>query len=95
MTIRLLSVVALALFGIAAPAHAGKAKKGAKGGRALAALDKDHNGAIDGKEATRAQAVYAALAALDSDHNGQLSDSEIAAAKVVAGKGGKKKKKAA
>ena len=96
MTIRLLAIASLALFAIATPAHAAKTKKGAKGSsRALAHLDKDQNGTIDGKEATRAQAVYAALAALDADHNGQLSDSEIAAAKIApAGKGksGKKKK---
>ena len=95
MTIRLLTIASLALFGISSPAHAAKGKKGAKGSRALAHLDKDQNGAIDGKEATRAQALYAALAPLDTDHNGQLSDSEIAAAKVTAsgkGKGAKKKK---
>ena len=100
MNIRILPIAlaSIALLSISAPAHAGKGK-GKKGGgdpaRVLGHLDKDHNGAIDGKEATKAQAIYAALYALDTDHNGQLSESELAAAKIPTGdaaKGGKKKK---
>jgi hypothetical protein len=100
MNIRILPIAlaSIALLGISAPAHAGKGKgkKGAgNSARVLSHLDRDHNGVIDGKEATRAEAVYAALAALDTDHNGQLSESELAAAKIPTGdaaKGGKRKK---
>lgn len=94
--IRILAFASLALFVIAVPAQAAKGTKGKKGarpGRVLARFDRDHNGKIDGKEATRVQAAYAALAKLDTDHNGELSESELAAAKIPAGgKGGKKKK---
>ena len=100
MTTRILPIAlaSVAILGLAAPAHAGKGKK--KGGpdtaHVLAHFDKDHNGVLEGKEATKAQAVYAALATLDTNHDGQLSDSEIAAAKIptdATGKGAKKKKK--
>jgi hypothetical protein len=100
MNIRILPVAlaSIALLGVSAPAFAGKGK-GKKGAgnpaRVLAHFDKDHNGVIDGKEATKAQAVYAALYALDTNHDGQLSESELAAAKIPTGdaaKGGKKKK---
>ncbi len=96
MILRTLAITSLALFVVAAPAQAGKGKKGKKGatsGRVLAHFDRDHNGMIDGAEVAKVQAVYAALAALDTDKNGQLSDAEVAAAKIPAGgKGGKKKK---
>lgn len=96
MILRTLAITSLALFVVAAPAQA-KGKKGKKGGassKVLSHLDKDHNGTIDGAEATKAQAIYAALYALDTNHDGQLSESELAAAKIQAGgkKGGKKKK---
>ncbi len=100
MTIRILPIAlaTLAVLGFAAPAQAGKGKKGgAQAERVLGRLDRDHNGKIDGKEATRAEAIYAALAPLDTDHNGQLSESELSAAKVptpdTATAGKKKKKK--
>lgn len=101
MILRLLTITALAIFGIATPAQAAKGKKGKKKGvqseQVLARFDRDHNGKIDGKEATRVEGVYAALAALDADHDGKLSESELAGAKVgtAPAKGGKKKKKSA
>ena len=94
--IRILAFTSLAFFVIAVPAQAAKGTKGKKGarpGRVLARFDQDHNGKLDGQEATRVQAAYAALTKLDTDHNGELSESELAAAKIPArGKGGKKKK---
>src|SRR5258707_13695166 len=98
MTTRILPIAlaSVAILGLAAPAHAGKGKKkAADTAKVLAHFDKDHNGVLEGKEATKAQAVYAALATLDTNHDGQLSDSEIAAAKIptdATGKGKKKKK---
>lgn len=98
MITRLLVLSSIALFGITAPAHAGKGKKGKKGpdaGVVLARFDRDNNGKIDGKEATRLAGLYAALATLDTDKDGKLSESELAAAKIdssAAAKGGKKKK---
>ena len=96
MIIRILTLASLALFVAAAPAQAAKGKKGKKGadsGRMLARFDHDHNGTIDGTELAKLQGAFSALGALDTDHNGQLSESEVAAAKITAGKGGKKKKK--
>lgn len=94
MTIRLLTIASLALFIAAAPAQAGgKGKKGAGSARVLQHIDRDHNGVIDGKEATRATAMYAALYALDTNHDGQLSSEELAAAKIPTDTKGKGKKK--
>lgn len=87
MNIRILPVAlaSLALIGFATPAHAAKKrKKGAQGERVLAHLDRDHSGAIDGKEARRVQTMFAALSALDTDKDGQLSESELMAAKIPA-----------
>lgn len=98
MIIRTLTIISLAFCIAAVPAQAakaGKGKKGAKSGRVLVRFDRDHNGTIDGAEVARVQAAYTALAALDTDKNGELSETELAAAKVPAGKGGKKKDKSA
>lgn len=90
MILRLLAFATIAIFTFNSPAIAAKGAKGQKGGggkgRILMRFDRDHNGVIEGQEATRLQAAYASLAALDTDKNGQLSEAEIAAAKVPVGK---------
>ena len=78
------------LLALAFPVQAGK-KAGKRGSlRALAALDRNHDGSFDATEAERVTALYSALAALDTDRDGKLSESEVAAAKVPVGKKRKK-----
>jgi hypothetical protein len=86
-----IALASITLLGFSTPAHAAKGKKRGGQGHLLSRLDRDQSGVIDGKEAKRAQAMYAELAALDTNKDFQLSDAELAAAKVPAATPGAKK----
>lgn len=98
----LLCTAALLAIGLPATVHAGgnKDKKaGKKAAKEVISLyDKNGNGAIDGDEVAAVQKAYLAepngiLKQFDTNADGKLDDTEVAA--IKAGKGGKKKNKAA
>jgi Ca2+-binding EF-hand superfamily protein len=98
----LLSTAALLAIALPATVHAGNKgdkKAGKKAAKEVISLyDKNGNGAIDGDEVAAVQKAYVAepngiLKQFDTNADGKLDDTEVAA--IKAGKGGKKKNKAA